>query len=232
MLTLYQFPAPWAVFSASPFCAKLEAFLRWQHIPYQSVIVSRLKQAPMGKVPYISDDNGMMGDSDLIIEYLCKRYKLTADSHLLPEQKAIARAVRYMCEESLYRVMAYMRFVDSEGWARMQTFLFKRYPAIVRWLVAPRIHKYVKMQLTQQGIARHSRDDIIAIARRDLQALSDLLGDKPYLFGDTMTTADLAMFSVVGNFITGPFHHPVRDYALSCAGLAAHVERVRNQCFK
>jgi glutathione S-transferase len=230
-LTLYQFPGPWDVFSASPFCAKLEAFLRWQQVPHKAVTVSRLKGAPKGKVPYIEDANGKRGDSNLIIDYLCSAYGLSPDAALSAEQKAVARSITYLCEESIYRIMAYMRFVDSEGWAKMQALLFAKYPAVVRWLVAPRIHAYVKKQLTQQGIARHSRDEIVAIGRRDVDALSAMLGNKPYFFGEDMTSVDITVFSVIGNLITGPFQHEVALHAASHPNLAAHMQRVKNHCF-
>ena len=229
-LTLYQFPALWDVFSASPFCAKLEAFLRWQNIPHRVVVVRRLRGAPKGKVPYIEDGALRMGDSGLIIEHLCKTRNLAPDAWLTSEQRAFARSITYLCEESLYRVMAYMRFVDQAGWACMQDVLFKK-SRILRWLVAPRIHAYVKKQLTQQGIARHTCSEIIAIACADLDALSAMIGDKPFVFGSQPSTADLVILSVVGNILTAPFDHEVVAYARSLSMLSAHSERVKQRCF-
>lgn len=42
-----------------------------------------------------------------------------------------------------------------------------------------------------EGMARHEREDIVAILRRDIQAVDDLLGDKKFLFGDKPTTVCL-----------------------------------------
>jgi glutathione S-transferase len=230
-LTLYQFPAARDVFSVSPFCAKLEAFLRWQAIPYHSQTISSLRGAPKGKVPYIEDENGKRGDSNLIIEYLCRKHQLDPDAILSDEQRAMARTVRYLCEESLYRVMAYMRFVDDTGWHTIRHLLMPKAPRLLRCILVPRIRAYVRKQLIQQGIARHTRDEIIAIAKDDLKSLDDMLGDKAYFFGDQMTLADLTVFSVVGNFLNMPFPHPVCDYAQSLPRLVAHTQRVKQQCF-
>lgn len=229
-LTLYQFPALWDVFSASPFCAKLEAFLRWQNVPHRVVTVKRLRGAPKGKVPYIQDGELCMGDSGLIIEHICKTRNLAPDAWLTAEQRAFARSITYLCEESLYRVMAYMRFVDAAGWACMQQVIFGK-SRVLRWLAAPRIHAYVKKQLTQQGIARHTREEIIAIACADLDALNAMIGDKPFVFGQQPSTADLVILSVVGNLLTMPFDHEVATHARSLALLVAHSERVKQLCF-
>jgi glutathione S-transferase len=230
-LTLYQLPALWSCFSASSFCAKLEAFLRWQNIPHTTVTVHDMRGAPKGKVPYIEDENGKLGDSTLIIEYLSKKHGLNPDASLTPEQKAIARSMRYLCEESIYWAGVYLRWVDEAGAAIIKKDVFGKAPALVRWLIMPLIFKNIKKQLHMQGMGRHSKEEIIAIACADLKSLSDYLGGKTYFFGDTMTTLDLVVFSIVGNLISVPFNDPVCQQARNTANLVAHAERVRSRCF-
>lgn len=66
MISLYQ-PAPaWGVLNASPFCMKLELYLRLAKIPYETKLANPLK-APNGKVPYIKDGDQTIGDSSFII---------------------------------------------------------------------------------------------------------------------------------------------------------------------
>ncbi len=231
-LRLYQLPALWDCFSASSFCAKLEAFLRWQNIPYTAVAVHDMRGAPKGKVPYIEDENGKLGDSNLIIEYLSKKHGLNPDASLTTEQKAIARSMRYMCEESLYWAGVYLRWVDEPGAVIIKKEVFGKAPLIVRWLIMPRVFKNIKKQLHMQGMGRHSRDEIIAIACADLKALSDFLGTKTYFFGDAMTTLDLVVFSIIGNLTSVPFNDPVCQQARQLTNLVAHAQRVRNRCFE
>jgi glutathione S-transferase len=231
MLTLYQFPAPWDDCSASPFCAKLEGFMRWQDIPYQSVTVYNLKGSPKGKIPFIEDESGKLGDSNFIIEYLTKKHHLKPDGGLTAEQKAQARAFRYLCEESLYWVMVYFRWMDPQGWSVMEKTFFSKLSAPVKAIVTFVILRRVKTMLHMQGMGRHSRDEIAAIACADLRALSDYLGSKPYFFGDAMTTTDLVVFSVFANLTTGPFENPVFDYAKTLGNLMAHAQRIRASYF-
>lgn len=234
MLILHQFPGPWDIYSASPFCAKLEAFLRWQHIPYISATASRLRSAPKKKIPYIEydDESGRkvtLGDSQFIIEHLTRIYQLQPEKGLSDEQKAQGRAIRYLCEESLYRAMGYFRWVDDEGFHIMADAFFK--PSFLRPAMLWAVRRYAHKQLLMQGIARHSREEVAQVACSDLQALSYMLGDKPYFFGNGMTTTDLVVFSVVANFLSGPFTNSVAVYANQVNNLVAHAERVKNICF-
>ncbi|KAB7499938.1 hypothetical protein Anas_07627, partial [Armadillidium nasatum] len=69
-----------------------------------------------------------------------------------------------------------------------------------------------KRALWAQGLSRHSDDEVQGIIRKDLEAISIYLGQKPYLMGDTVTEVDCALFGVyfstvfrLGNFPSSPF---------------------------
>ena len=205
--------------------------MRWQQIPHAVVNSLSLKGAPKGKVPYIVNEDGAYGDSDLIIAYLCQKYHVNPDQGLSAEQLAVARSVRYLCEEGLYRCMSYFRFVDDAGWEIIRTQSFVDFPAWVRPIAGYKIRKYVKMQLMQQGIARHSAQEVAQMGQADVGALSDLLGAKPFFFGDVMHLIDILVFSVVSNLIMPPFADAVSQCARATPNLVAHTQRVRLACY-
>ena len=236
MIKLYQLPPVNDVFSVSIFCAKLEAFLRWQKIPHEVINTRNMRAAPKGKIPYIEyqDEQNRtikLGDSNFIMEYLIQAYKLDPDAHLTLEQRAQARAIRYLCEESLYWEMSYFRWVDPQGQEIIRRNAFNQIPAPIRFFVVHKIVKYVTRQIFSQGTGRHRPEEIARNACADLKALSDLLGNKAYFFGDQMSTADLFVFSVVGNFVSASFADPVSQFARNQQNLVMHVNRVREVCF-
>jgi glutathione S-transferase len=231
MIRLYQLPAPWDVCSASPFCAKLEAFLRWQNIPYESIIVRSRKGAPKNKIPYIDMDGRRIGDSGIIIETLIHERNLNPHAGLTAEQLAAARSFRYLCEESLYWAMVHFRFIDEAGWQQIRKAYFAFLPAWLRPIAEWKVRGYVREMLHMQGMGRHTGDEIAGIACGDLTALSEYLGHKPYFFGDTMTLTDIVVFSIVVNFLSGPFDNAVTRHARTLANLAVHTDRVRSRCF-
>lgn len=48
-----------------------------------------------------------------------------------------------------------------------------------------------------QGYGRFSFEDVLSRGREDCKALSELLGDHPFLAGDTPTEADCSLFGLL-----------------------------------
>jgi hypothetical protein len=55
MIKLYQFKPALDLPNASPFCMKLEIYLRMANLPYEIVLNADSRKAPKGKLPYIED---------------------------------------------------------------------------------------------------------------------------------------------------------------------------------
>ena len=94
MIKLCQFPPAFGLPNASPFCMKLETWLRMAGLPYECPRGADLRKAPKGKFPYIEDDGVVIADSSFIIDYLTKKYNVTLDAHLTPRQRGEALALQ------------------------------------------------------------------------------------------------------------------------------------------
>ena len=92
MIKLFQPPPVWGIPNMSPFCVKLETYLRMAGIKYEKPRLDFLK-APKGKIPFVELDGKLMGDSSLVIEALKKKYGDPLDAELSAEQKAQTRAI-------------------------------------------------------------------------------------------------------------------------------------------
>lgn len=66
---------------------------------------------------------------------------------------------------------------------------------------------------------------------RDIGAIADVLGDRPFLMGDTPTEIDAIAYGQLPNIMRVPIESPVKDAALQRANLAAYVERVKQRLF-
>jgi Glutathione S-transferase N-terminal domain len=88
--------------SIGPFALKLLAWLELARIPYEQVIEDNPRKGPKGKNAWIKFDDEI-GDTELIIELLSKRYGVDLDSGLTNEQKAIGLAWRRTFEWILKR---------------------------------------------------------------------------------------------------------------------------------
>jgi len=226
-LVLYQPPRAWGTPNISPFCAKLETYLRITEIPYKVGAFSRSK-APKGKVPFVELSPGnFMGDSQLVIEELEKRLaaegKTPLDAGISPRDHAIARMVRRTLEEGYYFVGLFARWHHDEGYAHMREAFKQFVPA----LVVPIVRRMQRKKLYEQGTGRHSYEDAMAMGGADLDALAELLGDRPFLLGDKPRVIDCTVFGFLEATLGFPLEGPLKKQGESHANLVAYRQRIR-----
>lgn len=228
MLTLFQLPRGPGTPNLSPFCTKLETYLRMAEIPYQ-VQVSDTRKAPKGKVPWIEHEGHKLGDSSLIIDYLKRRFGDPLDGRLTPRERALGRLAQRTLEEGTYWVGLYDRWAVDENFERIREPLFGAIlgrPLI--WVVPDLIRKRMLDALFAQGTSRHSRDEVYAMGRADIAALAELLGEQPFLFGEQPSSYDAILYA-----FTVPFRHGATKARLGDlpANIGGFVERVHRAYF-
>ena len=67
----------------------------------------------------------------------------------------------------------------------------------LKYLVFYMIRRKVGKDLWNHGIGRHTENELYGIAERDLLAVSDILGQKKFLFGDKPCLADAGLFAFI-----------------------------------
>jgi glutathione S-transferase len=77
----------------------------------------------------------------------------------------------------------------------------------------------------------HSEQEVHAIGIRDLCAVADYLGDKPFLMGDSATTIDAAAYGLLANILLAPIVSPIKDEGLKRANLVAYLDRMRDSYY-
>jgi glutathione S-transferase len=201
MLKLFTLPGAGAIRSSSPFSWKAESLLRLAKLPYEKEYVADFSKMPKGKVPVLQDGEQWIADSHFIAQYLKTQYQFDLDRTLSAEQKAIGHA--------------FSRSVPSEQAEEIFAVL----------------QANVIKQMQGHGIGRHSLDEIYRLGFADLDAISDYLGHKSYLFGDEITSADVAIVPVIASLIQTPIDTKIARYARAKANLAAYVERFDHAVF-
>jgi glutathione S-transferase len=205
---------------------KVEVYLKLANLPYKAVTGSDPRRAPKGKMPYIEQDDGpTVADSHAIIDHLEKKSKQPLDEGMTDADNARAHVIRRTLEEGLYFVVLWTRWVEDEGWNVVKSF-FDVIPGAVRWIVAPMIRKKISGSIIAQGTGRHSREEIYEIGKRDIDALSILLGDGPYFTGERMRTIDIAAYAFLANILKFEVATPLTERLKTKSNLVAFVERV------
>jgi glutathione S-transferase len=210
----------------SPYCLKLKTYLRMAGIPYDTTLGDP-RTAPTKKIPFIVHDGATIGDSGLILDYLKKKLGDPLDAKLTDEQRALGHLVRRTCEESLYWPTLYVRWADDANWAEIAPMLRKLMPPVIGGLISNAIRKATVGRAKGQGVASHTRENIEAMGKADVDALSTILGDKPYLFGDAPTSFDATLYGFLANVLAFPAEGAVAKHARTKANLVAFVDRVK-----
>lgn len=233
MIKLYNFGPFHDLPDASPFCLKVDAYLRAAGIPFEVVSgIDNLRRAPKGKLPFIDDDGTLVPDSAFILAYLKQKYGDPLDARLGPEQRAVSHAFTKMLDENLYWCGVHARWIDPAVWPIIRRTFFHDMPAPLRWIVPAIIRRGVARSLHAQGTGRHSPAEILEIARRDFAALAQFLGDKPYFHGGEVSTLDAVAFGFLAEFIVPPIPCGLSGIARSFPTLVAFVERFRARYYR
>ena len=75
-------------------------------------------------------------------------------------------------------------------------------------------------------MGRHNTTEIYEIGCRDLQALSDFLGDKTFFLGDRPTILDASAHAVIAGLLKVPINCPMTQKTKELANLVAFSNRM------
>lgn len=227
MITLYQMPRMGlSVMNPSPFCMKVETYLRMAGLPYRTEETLDLRKAPKGKLPWIMDGGRAIADSQHIVDHLQRAHGRPLLEPVDADDPATAHAMRRMLEESLYFALVYARWMYPPGWRQTRRLFFGALPAPARAVVAPMAHRGMVKQLRAQGYGRHEADDVFAMGAADLSALDRYLSDRSWASGDRPGLLDAIAYAFVCNIVEVPIDTPLARHARGCSALMQHVDRM------
>ena len=228
MIKLYQFPPAFGLPNASPFCMKLETYLRMAGLPFERVNSSgAVMKAPKRKLPYIDDGGTIVADTSFIIDYLKGRYGDPLDAKLSPPERAVATAFQRLIEENLYWAVVQTRWADDTGWAKTREAFFGAMPMPLRWFVPALARRGLLAEMRGQGMGRHSVAEIHAIGCRDVTAIADFLADKPFMLGEQPSSLDATANAFLANLLWAPVDSPIQRCARERATLEAYCQRMK-----
>lgn len=231
MITLHQFPPAFGLPNASPFCMKLELYLRMAGLPYRNRYTLELHRAPKGKLPWIEDDGRALADSGLIIEHLKSTYGDPLDAGLTSMQHANSLVIRRLFEEHLYWAVLYDRWITPDGWELTREAFFGTLPWPLRGIVPRVARRGIRAELRGHGMGRHSPEQIHALGIADINALATLLGEQAYFLGSQATSVDAVAAAFLANLLWVPLETPVKKAAADHPNLVAYCERMAQRYF-
>lgn len=235
MIELHQYPPIWGLSSLSPFCIKVEDFLKRNQLPYRIVVEKNPARGPKGKMPFIRDlTNGgdtVVTDSTFIIHYLTETYHLHP-VHLDPTLQAQGLAFQRLIEEHLYFVLLYSRWMDPVGWKVLKQEFTPLFPPIIGPPFLLFIRWQLRKQAQAQGLGRHTLEEVYEIGHRDIKAISSFMGEKSFLLGDHWTAVDATLYAFLTTILKQPIDSELKKAVQSHPNLMAYHQRQDQEFFK
>ncbi|XP_063546726.1 failed axon connections [Cydia strobilella] len=237
---LYQFSRTPVLPSTSPYCLKVETWLRLAGVKYENVDHKAKFRSKKGQLPFVELNGEEIADSTFIIKDLSEKFNKDLDAALTPEQRVLSHAMISMIENHLSWVLLWWRakYPDTviNGYhINLQNALNTRLPnTILNFCYKLTSGRKGMKKAKAHGIGVHSQEEIIEFGKNDLRVLSDLLSDRPFFFGDEPTLLDVVAFSNLAqlNFIDKEVAHPLRDAMNdSFPNLVGLVSRIKERAF-
>ncbi|XP_016931914.1 failed axon connections isoform X2 [Drosophila suzukii] len=240
IIYLYQFSRTPLLPSLSPYCLKVETWLRLVGLKYENVDHKMRFRSKKGQLPFIELNGEEIADSAIIIKELSSKYEKNLDSGLTAEQRNVSYATIAMLENHLIWIIFYWRakYPDNvlKGYkVNLQHALGLRLPnSILNFFFKITFGRKGTKKLKAHGIGVHSAEEIEEFGKNDLKVLSEMLDCKPFFFGDEPTTLDVVAFAVLSqlHYLSKDIAYPLRDYMTEkCPNLIGHVSRMKDKCF-
>lgn len=230
MIILYGIGEGFGLPEISPFVTKTEVQLKMAGLAYRKERAAP-DESPKGQLPFIDVGGVRVADSTFIRGYLERTCGVDFDEGLTPGERAQAWAIERMAENHLGWAMIHTRWLHEANFARGPAQFFEGAPAAIRETVRRDVQERVRATVHAVGLGRHTEMEITALGVRDLDALSVMICDKPYLFGDRPCGADATVFAMLAAVLTPYFESELRRQAEDFPDLVRYVDRLMGQFY-
>ncbi len=224
MVTLYSYPELFGVADNNGYGLKVFAFLKLTGVPFTHEHILDASKAPRGQLPYIVDDGDVVGDSEAILAYLTRKYRLTIDDGLTAAQRDINHLITRMLDD-LYWVMSYSRWKDERFWPAFAAALLREHPSLTEADLR-KAQEFNAQRYYYQGIGRYAPDEAYARGLADLQVLGNLISHSGFLHGAKPTSIDAGIYGFIANIYFYDIDTPLKQFVASHANLVRHCTAI------
>lgn len=225
MITLYHFKKYDRLADLSPFCVKVDTYLRLAKIPYQSR-PGNYRKSKRGKLPVIKHGDQFIENSTAILEYLDRVYDNPLDKGLCNLGQSLSQAYQKMLEEHFYWVLVYMRWIEESGWKITKEVYFSSLNRFKRRFYPIYLRPIWIKKFKHQHLATLTKEEIYKEGIKDVSSLVAMLEKRPYFLGDNLRSIDATVYAFLVTLIYFPIENSIKDFALSSDKLVSYCKRI------
>jgi glutathione S-transferase len=230
MLTLYSYPMLFGVADNNGYGLKVFAFLKLAGVPFRHEHIFDASKAPRGQLPYIVDGDDTVGDSETILAWVTRKYRLTIDARLTPAQRTTNLLVTRMLDD-LYWVMSYSRWKDERYWHLFRDALLREHPSLTVEGLA-KAKDFNAQRYYYQGIGRFDPDAAMARGLADLGAIAGLIPAQGFAHGDKPTSIDAAIYGFIANIYFYNIETPLKQFVVAHDNIVRHCRAIHDAVSK
>jgi glutathione S-transferase len=230
MTVLYGWGPMFDAPSPSPFVIKCDMQLQMLGVRFERAIAD-LESVPKHKAPYVEDDGRIIEDSTFIRFYFEQKLNDDLDEGLSFAERGAAWGLERLLEDRLSMIMAHERWLVDANFEKGPRLFFMDVPEPQHSALCKEVRGQLHTMMVRHGIGRHSREERMLLAERDISAVAAVLGDKPYLFGDTPKAVDASAFGILASCATPFFDTPLSGLVREHANLTAYLRRIEERFF-
>ena len=127
----------------------------------------------------------------------------------------------------MYFHQVYDRWGNEANWEIIRKEYFGFLPVLVRGFVTSKLRKDLMKTMHGLGLGRLTVQERLERIEPDLQAITDQLGEREFLFGDTPTAADASVGAILGGIICAPAPTPLSRRVSNDPVLSNYATRCR-----
>lgn len=232
-ITLVQYAGLSPKTTISPPCGKVHMALRFKELKYRVRNIKSLGEVkranPRGRLPALVIDGDTIVDSSDIVSEIEKRFP---DPPLEPDdpfERAHVKILEDWADEVLYFYGVYVRWCVPENFERMRREYFSRLQAPLRWFVPALVRRDMTRRSQQQGFGLKGEEAVRRELDECLDAIEVLLHAGPFVVGDQITRADLAIACILDQLLLERLNPDVAAEIRARTELMDWLERVHER---
>ena len=216
----------WGLADPSPFVIKAMTLFKMANVEYETAFPD-WEKAPRHKIPYITKDDGVfLGDTSFIKDYLIAEHNANFSGGYDAKTLAIGWAVERLCEDHLYWIEVSYRWGKEDNFNKGPRHFFDNAPEAIREkLVADALENSKRARISQ-GIGRFNYDEILELGKKDIDALSNIIGDNLFLLGNEICGYDAMAHAMLWGVSIDYFDNDVSKYLRTKPNLIAYIKRI------
>jgi glutathione S-transferase len=230
MITLYGTGPMFGLPHASPFVIKAEVLLKMSGLPY-TLARADLRKAPKGKMPWIDDNGTIVADSAFIRMHLEEKHRIDFSGGYGAHEQGIGWAVNALMEDHVYWLNIQDRWLHDGNFNKGPIHFFDFLPGLVRPVIANMIRRKVGKNVLVHGLGRHTVDERLALGKKAVDAVANILGDNDYILGSRLCGTDATFYGFMASMMCPLFESRLREYAETKPNIVAYLHRMEEQFF-